>query len=73
MNPNISFIADVAFAWFSVDEPLMVGGHDPHASGFMLQQLELAVGASVDPFFRFDGNIVFSRSHPGSDTRRTGP
>ena len=61
MNPDISFIADVAFAWFSADEPLMAGGHDPYASGFTLQQLELAIGASVDPFFRFDGNIVFSQ------------
>ena len=61
MNPHISFIADVAFVWFSEDEPLMVGGHDPHASGFTLQQLELSVDASVDPYFRFDGNIVFSQ------------
>ena len=61
MNPNISFIADVGFAWFSVDEPLMIGGHDPTSSGFFLQQLELAIGASVDPYFRFDGNIVFSQ------------
>ncbi len=61
MNPHISFIADVAFAWFSEDEPLMIGGHDPHASGFTLQQLELSVDASVDPYFRFDGNIVFSQ------------
>ncbi len=61
MNPQLAFIADVGFAWFSVDEPLMLGGHDPKYSGFFLQQLELSIGASVDPFFRVDGNIVFSQ------------
>ncbi len=65
MNPNLSFIADVAAAAFS-DEALSQaegrqnGGHDPKANGFNLQQLELSVGAAVDPFFRFDANLVFS-------------
>lgn len=61
LNPDISFIADVALAAFSTDQPLMVGGHDPTKSGFTLQQLELAVGGAVDPYFRFDGNLVFSQ------------
>ncbi len=61
LNPDISFIADIAFAYFSVDKPLMSGGHDPTKTGFNLQQLELAVGAAVDPYFRFDANIVFSQ------------
>lgn len=60
MNPDMSFIADLAFAKFSADEPRMVGGHDPTADGFTLQQLELAVGKPVDPYLRFDANIVFS-------------
>lgn len=60
LNPDISFIADVAAAWFSADEPLQTGGHDPTATGFMLQALEMAVGKSVDPYFRFDANIVFN-------------
>ncbi len=61
MNPDLALIADVAFAQFSVDEPLMVGGHDPRASGFTLQQLELSVGAAVDPYVRLDANIVFAQ------------
>lgn len=61
LNPDISFIADVALAWFTSDEPLQAGGHDPNRNGFNLQQLELAVGKTVDPYFRFDGNIVFSQ------------
>ncbi|MDO9280394.1 MAG: zinc-regulated TonB-dependent outer membrane receptor, partial [Pseudomonadota bacterium] len=60
LNPDISFVGDVAFAYFSADEPLMSGGHDPQANGFTLQQLEMSVSKSVDPYFRFDSNIVFS-------------
>ncbi len=60
LNPDISFIGDVAFAYFSAEEPLMVGGHDPKANGFHLQQLELSVTKPVDPYFQFDANIVFS-------------
>lgn len=59
MNPDISVIMDVAGAYFS-DEPLQVGAHDPNKTGFTLQQLELHIGSSVDPFFRMDANIVFA-------------
>jgi hypothetical protein len=57
---NLSFIADFAAAWFSDEEHLQTGGHDPDHTGFNLQGLELAVGAAVDPYLRFDGNLVFS-------------
>ena len=61
MNPDLSFIADFALAWFSDDdEVLQTGAHDPTETGFTLQQLELAVGAAVDPYFRFDANLVFT-------------
>ena len=61
MNPDLSFIADFALAAFSdEDEQLQTGAHDPDANGFNLQQLELSVGAAVDPYFRFDANLVFS-------------
>jgi len=61
MNPDMSLILDVAGAWFSREPSLQTGGHDPQRTGFNLQQLELSVGRSVDPYFRFDGNIVFSQ------------
>jgi hypothetical protein len=61
LNPDISFITDVALAWFSDDEPMQGGGHDPSKNGFTLQQLEMAIGKSVDPYFRFDSNVVFSQ------------
>lgn len=61
MNPDLSFIVDVAAAAFTAPEPLQTGGHDPAKSGFALQQVELSASKSVDPYFRFDGSIVFSQ------------
>lgn len=60
LNPDISIIMDVAAAAFS-SEPDQRGGHDPRANGFNLQQLEMAIGAPVDPFWRFDSNLVYSQ------------
>ena len=59
LNPQISVILDVAGAYFSDDDNLQSGAHDPTETGFNLQQLEFAVGANVDPYFRFDANLVF--------------
>lgn len=60
VNLDLAFILDVAGAWFSADEPLQLGAHDPSRTGFNFQQLEMSIGASVDPYFRFDANLVFS-------------
>lgn len=60
MNPDISVILDVAGAAFS-GKPDQRGGHDPSKNGFNLQQLELSIGSVVDPYWRFDGNLVFSQ------------
>lgn len=59
MNPDIAVILDAAGSYFS-DAPLQVGAHDPNKTGFTLQQLELHIESSVDPFFRLDANIVFA-------------
>ncbi|MGM0574918.1 MAG: zinc-regulated TonB-dependent outer membrane receptor [Myxococcota bacterium] len=61
MNPRISLILDTTLAWFDDDEPLQLGGHDPTETGFNLQQLELHMEASVDPYFRLDANLVYSQ------------
>ncbi|MCC7112079.1 MAG: hypothetical protein IT382_22480, partial [Deltaproteobacteria bacterium] len=58
MNPSIAVTLDFAGAAFSAD-PLQTGGHDPDHNGFTLRQVELALGASVDPFARLDANLVF--------------
>ncbi len=57
--PDISFILDVAGAYFS-SEPMQTGAHDPAKTGFTFQQLELHVESSVDPYFRMETNIVFA-------------
>lgn len=59
LNPDLAFIADLALAWFDPNGSLETGGHDPTQTGFTLQELELTAGKSVDPYFRFDANIVF--------------
>jgi hypothetical protein len=58
MNPDISIITNVALAAFT-GEPRQTGAHDPTERGFNFQQLELAVGSAVDPYFRFDAFVVF--------------
>ncbi len=58
---ELSFVLDVAAAAFTSKEPLQTGGHDPSANGFNFQQLEMSLNTSVDPYFRFTGNIVFSQ------------
>src|SRR6266700_394495 len=67
LNPDLSFIADVAAGWFSKTPPLQTGEHDPHGNGFSLQQLELAASSAVDPYFRFDSFIVFKVPRAGED------
>ncbi|WP_342381365.1 zinc-regulated TonB-dependent outer membrane receptor [Myxococcus stipitatus] len=58
---DMSFILDLAAAAFTSKEPLQGGAHDPSRNGFNLQQLELSIGSVVDPYFRFDANIVYSQ------------
>ena len=67
LNPDLSFIADVAGAWFSAKPPLETGEHDPRNNGFTLQQLELAASSAVDPYFRFDSFIVFKVPRPDGE------
>ncbi|HYH94688.1 zinc-regulated TonB-dependent outer membrane receptor [Hyalangium sp.] len=57
---DLSFVLDAALAAFTAEEPLQSGGHDPNTNGFNFQQLELSVRSVVDPYFRFDANIVFA-------------
>ncbi len=60
MNPNISAIGSLAGAYY-YDHALggkgnivPRGGHDPGKTGFHLQEIELALQAAVDPYFRMD-------------------
>ena len=59
-NPDMAVIMDAALAAFSREQPRQGGAHDPAKNGFTLQQLEMSLGKSVDPYFRFDAFLVFS-------------
>ena len=59
MNPDLSVVLDAAVAAYNTDQPGALGEHDPEHSGFTLQQLELHLSSSVDPFLRMDANLVF--------------
>ena len=58
-NPRISLNGLFAAAGFSDDESLNFGDHDPKENGFNVQNVELFVQASVDPYFTAQSNIVF--------------
>jgi hypothetical protein len=58
-NPAISLILDAAAAWFDAP-PAQTGAHDPQATGFTLQQLEMHIASNVDPYFRLEANLVFA-------------
>ncbi len=58
-NPDISLILDTALAVFD-GPPRQTGAHDPQATGFTLQQLEMHIAANVDPYFRLEANLVFA-------------
>jgi hypothetical protein len=60
LNPDLAVILDAALAAFSQEKPRQAGDHDPAKNGFTIQQLELALSKAVDPYFRFDGFVVFS-------------
>lgn len=66
LTPDLAFVADFALAAFSAPTAAEAarwegGAQDPRASGFNLQQLELAFGKELKPLFRVDGALVFRR------------
>ena len=38
---------------------LQAGGHDPNRNGFTVQNVELTIGAAVDPYFDAQANFIF--------------
>lgn len=51
--PDISLIGSFAGAYFSTD-PAGDQGHDPAATGFNLQEIEVAFQSNIDPYLRAD-------------------
>ncbi|MFQ5597189.1 MAG: hypothetical protein ACE5GK_03980 [Nitrospiria bacterium] len=58
-NPDISLDGLFAAGYFSKPENLQFGAHDPTDRGFTLQNLELTMTGTVDPYFRAEGHLIF--------------
>ncbi len=58
--PDISLILDTALGAF-IGAPRQTGAHDPAQSGFNLQQLEMHLESSVDPYLELQANLVFAQ------------
>jgi hypothetical protein len=58
-NPEISLDGLFSAGYFSEPENLNFGGHDPNQRGFTVENVELTLGATVDPYFRGDAHIVY--------------
>jgi len=54
LNPDLSVIVDFAGGWYSNDDATVKNGDDPGKTGFNLQEVEVALQAVVDPYFRAD-------------------
>ncbi|HZS35457.1 MAG TPA: hypothetical protein VFF06_01445 [Polyangia bacterium] len=54
MNPDLSAIVDFAAGWYSDDQGTHKSGDDPAKTGFNVQEVEVALQAVVDPYFRAD-------------------
>src|SRR2546422_87459 len=57
-NPKISLNGLFSAAMFSEKDNLNFGDHDPQVQGFNVQNVELHLQGTVDPYFQVDTNIV---------------
>lgn len=61
LNPDVSVDGLFSLSQFNQTNPLTFdGGHDPHQTGFNIQQVELTLGASIDPYLRGDASLVLT-------------
>jgi hypothetical protein len=61
LNPDISAVGTFAAAYFSTDSPPQRAEVDPENTGVNLQEIELGIGAAVDPYLRGDLFLSFGR------------
>jgi hypothetical protein len=54
LNPDLSAIVDFAAGWYQDDAGTIKSGDDPGGTGFNVQEVEVALQAVVDPYFRAD-------------------
>ena len=57
-NPKISLNGLFTAAMFSDKNNLELGDHDPKVNGFNVQNVELHLQGTVDPYFQMDANVV---------------
>ncbi|MBI1925329.1 zinc-regulated TonB-dependent outer membrane receptor [Candidatus Poribacteria bacterium] len=62
LNPDIALDGLFAAAYFSEPENLNFGAHDPTERGFNVQNLELSLRSTVDPYFQGEGYFIFGLS-----------
>jgi len=70
MNPKISLDGLFAAAASTAQdlENVETGGHDPNQRGITVQNVELTLGAAVDPYFTGNANIVYQIDEQGEST-----
>jgi len=70
LNPEISIDGLFAGAGSTESdfERIFTGAHDPNQRGFTVQNLELTLGGTVDPYFRADVNLVYQLDREGEST-----
>jgi hypothetical protein len=61
LNPDISVIGLFSTAYYSTNNPPMLVENDPQNTGVDFQEGELGFQSVVDPYFRFDTFISFTR------------
>jgi hypothetical protein len=57
-NPKISLNGLFTAAMFSEKDNLNFGDHDPRVQGFNVQNIELSLLGSVDPYFQMEAHLV---------------
>jgi hypothetical protein len=57
-NPKINLNALFAAAMFSEKDNLNFGGHDPKVQGFNVQNVELSLLGTVDPYFQMEAHLI---------------
>src|SRR5439155_12898888 len=67
---NTSYDALVAAGTSTANDidKLQLGGHDPQARGFTVQNLEITLDGKVDPYFRGQANVVLQIDPAGETT-----
>ena len=57
-NPKINLNGLFSAAMFSEKDNLNFGGHDPRVQGFNVQNVELSLLGTVDPYFQLEAHLV---------------